>query len=459
MYGLFFDQLTAFLGHDEIPPYYRVALYFYQAELKEFFYMIIDPTKTFGHPFLFPMLLSLFMKIFGTGSFVAKFFIFIFSSFSIYSMYKIANFVLKEVVLSIFFIVILLTTSNYFLNLPLLIGDTFLLTLTSFYLNYLFRGYYKHSIILAIIIGLSRESFLFFSFFLFFAEFVYQKAFKINDKQKLITISLSIIPIITWLVYNSLKTKQLMHTYAKFQDKSQGSYFDFTWSFFSQNFTDKMTTLFFNDLYIGFSLILTFCSFFFIKKFNDDQKRLIFYALFLNWGTIFVLSFYNVFLDRYVLYSSYLFVISAFIFIRKFITHQYLIYLILALPISLYSFHHPSYQEPFYGQNVNVSYDKTIISLDYLAKINELNKPILLCFPYSFFIFDEVGLYPPSRYNIKQYNHFNFYQIKNDFLYFICRAPISDDIYYRRYFENKEKMLLYRSGPYDDELEVWKIEL
>jgi hypothetical protein len=452
--ALFNQELFSFLAHDEVPPYYGVAYKFYLAGPKQFINVLMHPSATFGHPFIFPMFLGILMKVFGLSSLLGKVYIFIYSSLTLYGLSKLLRIFNKEHINLVLVYILLLATSLYYINLPLLLGDTALLPLTIFYLYHLLNHNYKTALIWAFIIGLTRESFLIFLAGLFIGEIIIQYGFKYKNKDYFKALLWSPLSAILWYIYNLLIEKKLLHTYASF-DKSSISHFDFSINFWIETATQRFKTIFILDPIIGISFLFTLVSLFFIKRFSETHKRLVIYALSINAFTFILLSFYHIFLDRYLLYSAYLFVICFVLLINSFQINKWLKSTIIILPLVTYLFYTPKFSEPYYGKKVNKAYGLTLDALNFLAEKKELDKPIVLCFPYHLFSLNEMGLYPHHPYQITHYNKFNIRKIEGTYFYFICRPDITEDTYYRKYFfdKPKEKLETFEHG--DQKLEVW----
>jgi hypothetical protein len=457
MGALFNQELFSFLAHDEVPPYYAVAYKFYLAGPKQFLNVLMHPSATFGHPFLFPMILGLLMKVFGLSSFLGKVYIFIFSSLTLFSLIKFSRIFNREYSVSVTLIILLLCTSMYHINLPLLLGDTALLPLTIFYLYHLLKREYKIALIWAFIIGLTRESFLIFLVGLFIGEILLQTFSKVKERDYLKTILWSPLSAILWYLYNLIIEKRLIHTYASFDNKESISHFDFSIGFWLTTAKEKFETIFLQDPLIGVSLLLTLVSLFFFKKFSAAHKRLIVYALSINFFTFIFLSFYYIFLDRYLLYSAYLFLLSAILFVFSFPIKRWLAVSICFSFLATYFIHFPKLSEPYYGKKVNHAYELTLDSLKYLADKREIQKPIVLCFPYHLFSLNEMGLYPHHPYQITHYNRFNIQNIQSPYFYFVCRPDITQDTSYQKFFKDKPKELIKSFEKSDQQLEIWLI--
>jgi len=454
MGALFNQELFSFLAHDEVPPYYGVAYKFYLAGPLQFLNILMHPSATFGHPFLFPMFLGLLLKIFGLSSLIAKIYIFLISALSLFGFIKLFRTFIRDNYLVCFYLVLLLASSMYYINLPLLLGDTALLALSILYLHHIFNQNYRNAIILAFFIGLTRESFLIFLFAIIIAEFLFQRFNNQKDRELLKTLLWSPLSVILWYFYNLIAEKKLLHTYASL-DRSNTSYFDFTISYWLENAQNKFYTIFILDPIIGVSLIATIVSLFFFKRLTTIHKRLIFYSLAINLVTFIILGFYHIFLDRYLLYSAYLLVLNFILLINFLFTDSKLKYPLILSPLLLYFIHVPKFSEPYYGKKVNTAYSMTLDALKFISDRRELDKPIVLCFPYQLFTLNEMGLYPRHPFAITHYNKFNIKEIDAPYFYFICRPDIEEDTYYKEYFKNLEKDKLKQFKQNDQELEVW----
>ena len=455
---IFQGQLSSYLSHDEVPPYYQVAYSFYLAGPLQFLNILMHPSATFGHPFIFPMLLGLLMKIFGVGSFIGKIYIFIFSSFSLYGFFQLSNLLTKNKFLAAQFSISVILTANYYINFPLLIGDTALLTLTIFYLYHLFKRHTKIVIYLAFIIGLTRESFLIYTLSLLVAEYIFQRIEKKKDPFIYKAVLWSPLSVVLWYLYNLLAEKKFIHSYASF-NTNDSSYFDFSFNYAIPNAINKFQDIFISDPFIGISFLMTILSLFYFKDLKDSHKRLIIYAFCINGGTFLLLSFYHVFLDRYLLYSSYLFVLNFLLFLQHKVKKEYLLHTFFALPFLSYLFYMPSFSDPHYGKNVNASYELTVQSLQEIYEQNELASPIVACFPQNNFVLNPMGIYPRHGFNIPYYDKFNIPKIDAPYLYLICDPPLKSKATYKQFFQNNDKELLKEYTKDNQKLQVWKVYL
>jgi hypothetical protein len=394
------------------------------------------------------------MKIFGLSSLLGKVYIFIYSSFTLFALSKLLRLFNKEHINLALVYILLLATSMYYINLPLLLGDTALLPLTIFYLYHLLRQNYKTALLWAFVIGLTRESFLIFLVGLFIGEITFQYIFKLKNKEYLKVLIWSPLSAILWYIYNLLIEKELLHTYASF-DKKSISHFNFSINFWLETAGQRFKTIFILDPIIGISFLFTLVSLFFLKRFSENHKRLIIYALSINAFTFILLSFYHIFLDRYLLYSAYLFILCFILLINSFNINKYIKTIILLIPFITYPYIEPKFSEPYYGKKVNHAYELTLDALNSLAEKNELTKPIVLCFPYHLFSLNEMGLYPHHPYQIMHYNKFNLDNIKGPYFYFICRPDITEDTYFKKYFSDKPKEKVDSFKLNEQELEVW----
>lgn len=457
MFILFHDQVFTYLGHDEIPPYYSVAFDFYNAGPLQFLNILMHPSATFGHPFLFPMLLGLLMKVFGPSSLLAKIYIFIFSSFSIYALTQLARFTLNSLSKAILFVVLLLTTSMYYLNLPLLIGDTALLTLTLFYLIHLLKRNTKTVLVLAFVIGLTRESFMIFALGLFVAQFIFLQLESKKNLEQLKTIVLSLTSVTLWFIYNLIAEKKLLHTYASL-NKDHTSYFDFSIGYFLQNSSQKFIDIYLKDPLVGVGLFFSLVLLFQMKKLSEIQKKILIYSFGINITTFVFLSFYHVFLDRYLLYGSYLLILNFIVFLDINIKNNVL-YPLALTPLFFYFVQKPKYEELFYGKNVNIAHERTMKILEYLHEKREIDKPIIPCFPYNYFTLDLISIYPKHSYNFTNYNQFNIHTIIDPYVYVISGHPFEADAYYKKYFKNQTKEKILELGKNEKRTYLWKVYL
>jgi hypothetical protein len=128
----------------------------------------------------------------------------------------------------------------------------------------------------------------------------------------------------------------------------------------------------------------------------------------------------------------------------------------MLLPFLFYTFTESKFDEPYYGKRINRAYTLTLEALKELSERNELDKPIVLCFPYQLFSLNEMGLYPSHPYQITHYNKFNIKDIDQPYFYFICRPDIKEDAYYKEYFKDLDREKILFLGSEEENLEIWR---
>lgn len=442
-FAYFYSDLFYFLAHDEIPPYYGTAMHFYHASsFSEFYKLIINSSYTFGHPFLFPFMYGIGMKFWGLGSLSAKIFIVLVSTISIWGIYKISQLVFKNILYSFLLIFITFLSIVYTVNLPLFLGDTFLLPFCLFFTYFYLQDRYKEAIIIGMIAGLVRESFL-----LFFASFVLLELFqsfktKSLPSEKILFISLTPSTSILWFLINKLKYGSFLHTFVKIDLESPNqSGIRLTFDFFMTNTAQFWKDIINIDPFILVNLVIFIFSFIHFKRLNDFQKKVKLLSLSIFLVTYFALSFFHGFYLRYLLYSYALIFMANLAWIQSIYQKRIKYFMIICLLILVRGIKNDTEAAEF-GELATKRYEVTIKEYE---KIEIDTDYIYLCFPYQAYICNSKYVYPnkPEKKCIE-----DLAQIPSGSLVtLVCRNPIDDyNINYEKYFLGKESKLIYRSN-------------
>lgn len=455
-FAYFYTDLFYFLAHDEIPPYYGTAMHFYHADsFSEFYKLIINSSYTFGHPFLFPLVYGLGMKFWGLGSLSAKIFIVFVSALSIWGMFKISQLVFKNIFYSFFLVFVTLLSVVYTINLPLFLGDTFFLPFCLFFTYFYLQDRYKEAIIIGMIAGLVRESFLlFFASFALIELFQFFKA-KTLSKEKILFLCLTPFTSILWFLINKLKYGSFLHTFVKVNLESpEESGIRFTFSFFMTNTAQFWKDIINIDPFILINLFLFLFSFIHFKRLNDFQKKFKLLSLSIFFVTYIALSFFHGFYLRYLLYSYVLIFMANLVWIQSIYQKRIKYFMIICLLILVRGIKSDTEAAEF-GELATKRYEVTIKEY---KKIKIDTNYIYLCFPYQAYICNSKYVYPnkPEKKCIE-----DLAQIPpGSLVTLICRNPVDDyNINYEKYFLGKEFKLIYRSDEtIIENLSVWKYQ-
>jgi len=442
---IFYNDLFYFLAHDEVPPYYGTAMHFYHAgSLREVVKLILNSSYTFGHPFLFPMLYGLGMKVWGVGSFAAKVFIVFISSISMNYVFKLGQLVFRNTFYSILLVLLVLMTGVYQVNFPLFLGDTFLLPFCLAYLYYYLNAQYKTALAIGLIAGITRESFLIFVAAIFVFETLYSFVSKKWDKQKMLTLVFSPFLGISWFLLNKIMYGKFLHTFVEVntEDLTQSG-IRLTLDFFLSNTMEFWRSMLNSNQFLFYQIVLFCFSLIHLRRYKTENKRFVLISLSIFLVTYISLSFFHGFYLRYLLYGYVLIIISNLLWIQNFYRTHYKVWAIIGIFISLIGFRN-NWSSPDFGEKAQLSYHETItIQKELIGSIKNIDY-VYACFPYKEYLCNLKEVYPKAIYSNCIENLENIKQ--GERVLFICRNPVDEfNVNYEKYFISKPRKLIYES--------------
>jgi hypothetical protein len=450
----FYSDLFYYLAHDEIPPYYGTAMHFYNANsFSDFYKLIINSSYTFGHPFIFPFIYGVGMKVWGLGSFAAKIFIVCISSISLFSIYKLSTLIFKNIFYSLFIILLSYLSIVYTINLPLFLGDTFLLPFCLFYTYFYLREDYYKAIIIALVAGLVRESFLLFYASFFVLEAFYFCKHRSISKNKRLFLLISPLSSILWFLINKIKYGSFLHTFVNVDLAApQESGIRFSLDFFLSNTGQFWKDMINIDPFLLVNLLVFIFSFIHYKRLNPLARKFKLLTLAVFFVTYIALSFFHGFYLRYLLYAYILVFIANISWVQT-IYQKKIKYLVLILFLVLIRGIKNDIEAGEFGRLATQRYEETISEFN---KMNITTDYIYLCFPYRAYICNYKYVYPnsPDKRCIENLNEV----ASGSEITLICRNPIEDyNINYEKYFKHKSGELIYKSeNTLIENLSAWK---